>query len=218
MTPQDDIRVLIVDDDPLVAEMIFGRLDKSRYRVVGRSVNGEQGVEQVLAQKPDVVLMDIDMPIMDGIEATRRIFDQCPTPVVMLTAYERMDLVADAGKAGAGAYLVKPPSLKELERAITIAMARFEDMMVLRKLNQSLQESNRQLQKALDDIKTLSGLLPICASCKKIRDDDGYWNQLEVYIEARSKALFSHGICPECADKLYSGTTWYKRRKANEKG
>ncbi len=61
-----------------------------------------------------------------------------------------------------------------------------------------------KLQEALDNIKTLKGLLPICANCKKIRDDKGYWNQIEAYIRARSDAEFSHGICPDCAKKLYS--------------
>jgi len=60
-----------------------------------------------------------------------------------------------------------------------------------------------QLQKALAEVKTLSGFLPICASCKKIRDDKGYWNQIEAYISEHSKAKFSHGICPECSEKLY---------------
>ena len=61
----------------------------------------------------------------------------------------------------------------------------------------------KELQKALDRAKTLSGMLPICASCKKIRDDKGYWNKIEAYIEKHSEAEFSHGICPECAKKLY---------------
>ena len=60
-----------------------------------------------------------------------------------------------------------------------------------------------ELKKALEEIKTISGFLPICASCKKIRDDKGYWNQIEVYISEHSEAEFSHGICPECAQKLY---------------
>jgi len=60
-----------------------------------------------------------------------------------------------------------------------------------------------ELQKALKQVKTLSGFLPICASCKNIRDDQGYWNQIEVYISEHSEAEFSHGICPECAQKLY---------------
>lgn len=60
-----------------------------------------------------------------------------------------------------------------------------------------------ELQAALAEVKTLSGLLPICASCKKIRDDQGYWHQIEVYIRDHSEADFSHGICPDCARKLY---------------
>jgi len=61
-----------------------------------------------------------------------------------------------------------------------------------------------ELRKALSEVKQLSGFLPICASCKKIRDDEGYWNQIESYISAHPEAQFSHGICPECAKKLYS--------------
>jgi hypothetical protein len=60
-----------------------------------------------------------------------------------------------------------------------------------------------ELKDALDEVKTLSGLLPICASCKKIRDDNGYWNQIEHYIQTHSDAEFSHGICPACVKKLY---------------
>ena len=66
-----------------------------------------------------------------------------------------------------------------------------------------LQISNEQLQDALNKVKLLSGFLPICASCKNIRDDNGYWNQIEYYIKEHSEAEFSHGICPECKDKLY---------------
>ncbi len=60
-----------------------------------------------------------------------------------------------------------------------------------------------KLNKAIEEVKTLSGFLPICASCKKIRDDKGYWNQIEAYISEHSEAEFSHGICPECIEKLY---------------
>jgi hypothetical protein len=67
----------------------------------------------------------------------------------------------------------------------------------------NLQETVLKLQAAMDEVKTLSGLLPICASCKKIRDDKGYWTQIETYIREHSDAEFSHGICPDCAKKLY---------------
>ncbi|MFO7601408.1 MAG: hypothetical protein R6X27_16615 [Candidatus Desulfacyla sp.] len=60
-----------------------------------------------------------------------------------------------------------------------------------------------ELKQALSEVKTLRGFLPICANCKKIRDDRGYWNRIEAYIEEHSDAQFSHGICPECARKLY---------------
>jgi hypothetical protein len=72
-----------------------------------------------------------------------------------------------------------------------------------------------ELQNSLHDVKTLSGLLPICASCKKIRDDKGYWNQIEAYIEHHTDALFSHSICPTCEEKMYGDAEWYKRRKKN---
>ena len=65
----------------------------------------------------------------------------------------------------------------------------------------------------LEETKILRGLIPICASCKKIRDDKGYWNQIEIYIEKHSDAQFSHGICQECQDKLYGDQDWYKRKK-----
>ena len=70
-----------------------------------------------------------------------------------------------------------------------------------------------RLKTALDEVKKLSGLLPICSRCKKIRDDKGYWNQIESYIQKHSKATFSHGLCPECSDKLYEGEAWYKKMK-----
>ena len=70
-----------------------------------------------------------------------------------------------------------------------------------------------ELQKALENVKTLSGLVPICANCKKIRDDNGYWNQIEAYIQKHSEATFSHGLCPECSDALYGKEKWYIKAK-----
>ena len=77
----------------------------------------------------------------------------------------------------------------------------------------------KDLKKALTQINTLSGLLPICSNCKKIRDDQGYWNLLESYIESHSEAEFSHGMCPECSDQLYGNEDWYidmKKDKENK--
>ena len=74
-----------------------------------------------------------------------------------------------------------------------------------------LQEEHDKLLKALKEIKTLSGLLPICASCKKIRDDSGYWNQIETYISHHTDVDFSHGLCPSCIDTMYGNEKWYKK-------
>ena len=72
-----------------------------------------------------------------------------------------------------------------------------------------LEQTHNKLQLAFSEVKTLSGLLPICSSCKKIRDDKGYWNQIELFIRDRSEAEFSHGICPDCAKKLYPERAFY---------
>lgn len=99
----------------------------------------------------------------------------------------------------AGIYLIRP---------VFSSLARSE--ADLRKMNERLsalseeqQDLIDRLHDALARIKTLKGLLPICASCKKVRDDKGYWNQIEEYVRDRSDAEFSHGLCPECAGKLY---------------
>ncbi len=135
---QKATHVLIVEDDPLVGKMIEGVLEDIGYIVVGKAVDGFQAVEMTRALRPDVVLMDIGMPDMDGLEAAQLIQESCPTPVVVLTAYETPELVERASAAGVGAYLVKPSKANEMERAITIATARFKDMMELRRLTAEL--------------------------------------------------------------------------------
>jgi len=99
-------------------------------------------------------------------------------------------------------------------------LARVETHLTLRTLqkavdekNARLEEKNRQLEEALANVRTLRGLLPICANCKKIRDGKGYWKQTEEYIEAHSDARFSHGICEECSEKLYGNQEWYRKKR-----
>ncbi len=196
--------VLVAEDDYLVGETIKRALKQIGYDLVGKASDGVEAVEMAVSLRPDVVLMDIQMPELDGLEAARQIQRQCPMPVVILTAHESLSLVEKASEAGVAAYLTKPPNPAEIERAIIVAVARFDDMMELRRLNTELKE-------AIAKIKTLSGLLPICANCKKIRDDKGYWNQIENYIRDRSEAEFSHGICPECSKKLYPEYNLYEK-------
>jgi len=198
------VRVLVVEDDYLVAQMICGQLEQIGYEVAGHAVDGGQAVDLACTIQPDVVLLDIQLPTLNGLEVARRIQARCPTPIVMLTAHSGMDLVREASAVGAGAYLVKPPNAREIERAVTIARARFDDLMALRRIN-------AELEAALAQVKTLRGLLPICAACKKIRDDQGYWHEVEAYVRAHTEAEFTHGICPECMRKLYPD--YVKRRE-----
>lgn len=204
------VRVVIAEDDYLVSKEISRAVKKIGHEVVAEVSTGEEAIEKTCELDPDVVLMDIQMPGMDGLQASKDIQVRCPTPVVVLTAYESQDLVERASDTGVGAYLTKPPNPLEVERAITISMARHSDMMTCRELYEKLSERTRELEKALSEIKTLKGLLPICTVCKKVRDDQGYWEQIEVYVQARSEAEFSHSICPECAEKLYPGLKIYE--------
>lgn len=134
------IRVLIVEDDLLTRTMFRETVATLPDLItVGESDNGQEAVRLTCELKPDVVLMDIKLPTLDGIEAARQISDQCPTPIVIVSAYESAELVKEASGAGAGAYLMKPMGANDVQRAIAIAMARHEDLMQLRRLNEELQ-------------------------------------------------------------------------------
>lgn len=191
------ISVLVVEDDYLVSEEIVRGLRILGYETISTVSDGKEAVTVTCASRPGVVLMDIQIPELDGIAAAARIQELCPTPIVVLTAYESPELLQKASTAGVSAYLTKPPRPEDIERAITLAVARHADLMELRSLN-------RELEKALAEIQQLRGIIPICAYCKKIRDGKGYWEQVEQYISRRSPAVFSHGICPECVRKVHT--------------
>jgi len=196
------VKVLIAEDSFFVGEMIQAVVEEAGCTVVGRAADGRQAVEMTTELRPDVVVMDIKMPDLDGIEASEIIQNRCPTPVVILTAYDTPEMLKEASAAGVGAFLVKPPKVRELSQAIVIARARFGDLFRLRGANDVLRSRTRELEEALAKIKTLRGLIPICASCKKIRSDTGYWQQLEEYLAEHSEADFTHGLCPECLKQI----------------
>jgi YesN/AraC family two-component response regulator len=147
-------------------------------------------------ERPDVIIKDIKMPGLNGLEASRRIFEICPTPIVLLTAYESRELVARASSVGVGAYLTKPASHIELEKALTIATARFADIKRLRR-------KNEELKRNLTHLQGRKYILPICAECKQIRNNQGEWNSMESYLGDHYNLDFTHGMCPKCMDALY---------------
>ncbi len=190
------IRVLIAEDEYLIRDLLRNQLLKEGYEVIGEATNGIEAVTQTLEHHPDVVLMDIRMPEMDGIEAIRQIWRTRPTPVIVLSALETPQTIDDAIAAGASAYLTKPPSRGDIHRAIKTSIARFKEYITVKK-------QNVELRNTINGLTDLKGILHICASCKRIHNEKDEWVPLELYIERHSKVSFSHGLCPDCAETLY---------------
>lgn len=127
----DPIRILIVEDDVVTATMFRDMLEHTGYIISGHATNGAQATAMTTALQPDVVLMDIKMPGMDGITCAEKILAQCPTPVIIISGYDDPSLVERAKRAGVGAYLVKPVKLADLQRSIVLVLARFQDLKMM---------------------------------------------------------------------------------------
>ncbi|MDM8522497.1 response regulator [Desulfococcaceae bacterium HSG8] len=192
-------RVMIVEDDFIVVKTIRVSLENSGYAVTSAVPSGEEAIRKAGEEKPDIILMDIMLEgETDGIEAARQIKKLFNIPVIFLTSNVDEDILRRARITEPFGYLVKPFEDRELHANIEMGLYRAEAEKERDRLTCELRE-------ALGKVKQLSGLLPICANCKKIRNDQGYWERIEAYITDHSEAEFSHGICPECARKLYPG-------------
>jgi len=187
--------VFIVEDEALIAMELADRLARLGYKVAGRATRGDQAIEALATSSPDLILMDIRLAgNLSGIETAARLRETQDTPVVFLTAYSDADTLRKAGQTQPFGFLVKPIDERELHA--TLQMALYKSAA-----EKQLREANRQLQEALDSVKRLKGLIPICMSCKKIRDPKDYWHQLEEYITEHTDATFSHGLCPHCFEE-----------------
>ncbi len=161
-----------------------------------------------LSERVDLILMDILMPDLNGVEACRQIKSRAhlrDIPVIMVTAKNDASNLEAAFAAGAGDYITKPVNTVELLARVSSALTLKQEMDCRKIRERELQRSNEELQQALREVKVLRGLIPICASCKKIRNDGGFWQQLEEYLGEHSEAEFSHGLCQPCIKKLYPG-------------
>lgn len=191
--------ILIADDDVTSRSVLAALLGKIGHDVV-ETVDGAAAWE-VLRHPgaPQLAILDWMMPEMDGLEVVRLVHAlQSPLPpyIIMLTAkVEKTDIVAGLA-AGANDYLAKPFDAGELRARVEVGRRMVE-------MQAALLARAQELSQALDQIKTLRGIVPICASCKKIRDDRGFWNQVEAYVAEHTEAEFSHGICPDCTTMLY---------------
>jgi two-component system, response regulator PdtaR len=121
-------RVVVVEDESLIRLDLVEMLTEAGYEVVGQAGDGETGVRLVRELRPDLVLMDVKMPVLDGISAAEALAEDCIAPIVLLTAFSQSDLVERALSAGVQGYVVKPFTLAELRPAIEIARARFAEV------------------------------------------------------------------------------------------
>ncbi len=178
--------ILIVDDEPVVHQVLKLHLASKNYRLLN-AANGAQALDIIETNKVDLVLLDIMMPRMTGYEVCRTIRktrSREKLPVVFLSAKDRSrDRVASFDEGG-NDYLIKPIGRNEL----------------LIRVNTQLEILNVYRGKE-EEIHLLQDILPICSWCKKIRDDEGFWNQLEWYFHKNTDVMFSHGICPDCMKK-----------------
>ena len=183
--------ILIVDDQEVNVLLLERMLRGAGYLSVSSTMDPNEVCELHRKNRYGLILLDLLMPGMDGykvMEGMKEIEEGGYLPVLVITA--QPDQKLRALQAGAKDFVSKPFELAEV-------LARVHNMLEVRLLYV-------ELQNALEQVKLLSGLLPICMWCKKIRDDQGYWNAIEHYLGQHSEAEFSHGICPDCKRK-YSG-------------
>jgi two-component system, response regulator PdtaR len=135
------MRILVAEDETIIRLDLKDLLERAGFEVCAEARDGEEAVELARSERPDLALMDVKMPRLDGIEAAKRILEERPIPIVMLTAYGQQELVARAAEAGVFGYLVKPFREQDLLPAIHTARARHEELQALREEAESLQEA-----------------------------------------------------------------------------
>ena len=192
------MKILIADDDRVSRRLLEARLLKDGHEVVvAEEGNQAWGALQQDPTTP-LAILDWNMPGMTGPEICRRarqIKTDQPTYLILLTSRDTRQDIVSGLQAGANDYVTKPFDFDELRARVQVG----ERVLQLQK---ALAGRVKELEEALVNVKMLQGLLPICLYCKKIRDDHNYWQQLDKYVADHTEARFSHGICPECYDKV----------------
>jgi CheY-like chemotaxis protein len=146
-----------------------------------------------------LILLDVMLPDIDGFALAKKILSDNrfkEIPIIFVTARAEQEDRIRGFEAGGVDYVSKPFDSREI-------LERVKTHVNLRLALEEQKRLNRELQAALDRVKKLEGIIPICSSCKKIRSDEGYWTQVERYISEHTGVMFSHSLCPDCASKLF---------------
>jgi len=191
-------KVLVVEDAPINVDIVLGLLGQDPGLVLSVARSGGEALAAVRASAPDLILLDIGLPDLDGYavcQALKADPQSQRIPVIFLTSREEPEDVARGFEAGGVDYITKPFEPLELK-------ARVDCHLAQKRWADAERALIAKLEAALAEVKTLSGLIPICAWCKQVRDDQGFWQQVEKYMADRSEASFTHSVCPTCLPKL----------------
>ena len=198
------LRVLIIDDSEPDALLITRYLQRGGFELDAVRVQTAGQLQGALdGREWDAVICDYKMPEFDGFSALRMFKERrIDIPFIVVSGMIGEEAAVTMMKAGAHDYLLKD-NLLRLVPALQRELREAEERKEHRRAEAEREKLLCELQRALAEVKTLSGLLPICAGCKRIRDDTGYWHQVEVYIKRHSNARLTHGLCPHCMEHLY---------------
>jgi len=188
-----NLHILHIEDNPADVVYIRELLDEDKnfnYRIKSL-LRLAEGLHYLADNQVDIILLDLSLPDSCGMDTFLAVKEAAPDlPVIIMSGSADQDLATKAVQEGAQDYLLKGKVDADLlVRSLRYAVER-EKLIV-------------KLREASEQIKILHGLLPICAHCKNIRDDRGFWHQVEEYVTSHSEVEFTHGICPVCAKKFY---------------
>ena len=192
------VKILIAEDDPVSCYMLEATLAKWGYPVVVTR-DGAAALEALQQDDaPQIAILDWMMPNLDGLEVCQRL-RRNPLKqgiyIILLTARsEKQDIIRGL-EVGADDYMIKPFDRDELRARIRVGCR-------IAELQEALAVRVAELEAALANVKQLQGILPICSHCKKVRNDENYWEQVETYISTHTDAEFSHSICPDCFESI----------------
>ncbi len=192
------MKILIAEDDPVSATLLKTLLSQWEYDVV-TTENGDEALSVLTASDgPSLAILDWMMPGLSGPEVCRKARKSAltrPVYLILLTRLGNRENIVEGLDAGADDYLAKPFDAAELR-------ARVQAGQRVVNLEHELLTRVQELEEALANVQRLQGMLPICSYCKKVRDDQDYWHQVEAYVAQHADVQFSHSICPSCYDTV----------------
>jgi phosphoserine phosphatase RsbU/P len=212
------MKVLIAEDDESSRKVLVVTLKDLGYNLVTTRDGNEAWQELQKPDPPQLAILDWMMPALDGVSLCRRVRASQKTSllyIILLTALTSKENIVEGLRAGANDYVGKPFNLNELRARVQVG-----ERVV--RLQSELADRVRELEETMAHVKRLQGLLPICAYCKKVRDDKNYWHEVESYFRQFTDIEFSHGICPPCRQdlvlKLNLASTWAQGAASEEPG